>query len=779
MKLKVSILTLFLAHFTFSQIFSKCKVFLNEGGLNTLSNLGIPVDHGSYKKNSFFISDFSDREIEIMKSNGFKVELLIKDVSKYYENRAFENSLKRNANCSQNSIDSQIVPSNFNLGSMGGYYTYAEFLAEIDQMHQLYPDLITIKAPIDNFLTHEGRPIYWLKISDQAAVDEPEQEVLYSSIHHAREPASLSSTIFYMWYLLENYANNPEIQYLVNETEMYFVPMLNPDGYVQNETSNPNGGGMWRKNKRNNLDGTFGVDLNRNYSYQWGTTGIDMNTNSDVYPGDSAFSEPETQAMKWFCENRDFLLAFNAHTYSNLLLFPIGSTTSEFAQDHDYFLALGSHMVQYNGFIAQKSSVLYPASGDSDDYMYKMDLVEKPKILAYTPEIGSDADGFWPASINIIPISQGMVFANLVLAHAAHNYWEIKDIDPNTILTTTGDFHFSLNRLGLIDAAVNVSIEPLLGIQSVGNGSNYSEIQNNLINGQISYVLNSGIQVGDEIKYVLTSDFGGYIKRDTISKTFGNPTIQFADNADNNQNWTGAWNISTSEFYSPSSSLTDSPNGDYLNNSTNNYQFNQIIDLTAATNAKIEFYAKWAIEENYDYARLEISTDNGQTWVGQCGKYTNPGVGGNGGAQVEGEPVYDGFQLDWVLEEISLNDYLGDLIKIRFVMKADGGVKEDGFYFDDFKILYDVANVGLKKIENQFKIFPNPAKDELLISNYTGKEIQSLAILDLNGKVILEQIIPQSMNNFTLNIQSLENGMYFVQLEQNGNKERIKICVAK
>ena len=91
MKLKISLFVLFFCHLTFAQIYSKCKIFLDENGLTNLSILGIPVDHGSYKKNTFFISDFSDREIQMMKSNGFKVDILIADVTKFYQKRASEN----------------------------------------------------------------------------------------------------------------------------------------------------------------------------------------------------------------------------------------------------------------------------------------------------------------------------------------------------------------------------------------------------------------------------------------------------------------------------------------------------------------------------------------------------------------------------------------------------------------------------------------------------------------------------------------------------------------
>ena len=83
------------------------------------------------------------------------------------------------------------------------------------------------------------------KISDNPNQDENEPEILYDAVHHAREPNSLSQLIFYMYYLLENYGLNDEVTYLVNETEMYFVPCINPDGYIYNQINDPNGGGMW------------------------------------------------------------------------------------------------------------------------------------------------------------------------------------------------------------------------------------------------------------------------------------------------------------------------------------------------------------------------------------------------------------------------------------------------------------------------------------------------------------------------------------------------------
>src|SRR5690606_40564789 len=112
---------------------------------------------------------------------------------------------------------------------MAGYLTYQQMLDVLDDMAAKFPNLITVKAVVsDTNLTWEGRPLWYVKISDNPNTDEPEKEVLYTALHHAREPNSLSQMIFYMWYLLENYDTNPEIQYLVNNLDLYFIPCVKP-----------------------------------------------------------------------------------------------------------------------------------------------------------------------------------------------------------------------------------------------------------------------------------------------------------------------------------------------------------------------------------------------------------------------------------------------------------------------------------------------------------------------------------------------------------------------
>src|SRR5690606_15325000 len=113
----------------------------------------------------------------------------------------------------------------------------------------------------------------------------------------------------------------------------------------------PGGGGMWRKNRRNN-GSSFGVDLNRNYGYLWGydNWGSSGNPSSETYRGPSAFSEPETQALRDFLEGgRRVRAAFNYHTYGDLLLFPWGYEAA-YTPDHDRFVAASQQMTAVNGY---------------------------------------------------------------------------------------------------------------------------------------------------------------------------------------------------------------------------------------------------------------------------------------------------------------------------------------------------------------------------------------------------------------------------------------------
>ena len=774
----IYILVFFLSINSFSQEsnirYTKSRIFFDSNtAIKELIDNGISADHGTVKANTYIESIFSTKEIEKAKSLGYKVEVLIKDMQDYYINHVRDRATSFYKNpepCDDSTIDYE-TPNNFNLGGMGGFLTYSQMLDELDEMQSMYPDLITIKSPIGVFETIENRPIYWVKISDNPNTDEAEPEMLYTAIHHAREPASMQQLIFYMWYLLENYAMDSEIQTLVNNTEMYFVPVINVDGYIYNETTNPGGGGMWRKNRRNNGDGTYGVDLNRNYSYEWGGLGT-SGPGGQTYPGTAGFSEPETQAIKWFCEEHEFIMALNNHTYSELLLYPFGYDVDQPTPDDAIFKSISSLMVSQNGYTNQISADLYPASGVSDDWMYG-DTSTHNKIFAMTPEIGY---AFWPSISDIIPICKEMVFHNLAALKIVHNYADIKDTSLFNISNINGFFDYDLKRIGVGGTGdFTVSISPIsTNIIAVGDANNHAGLDiSETLSGSISYILDSSIQYGDEINYKLQIDNGLFNTEVEITKVFGSLTQVFIDtcNAATTYWENSNWGISNVEFISNPSSITDSPSGDYANNANNSIVLSNAIDLTDAMHATVLFYTKWDIENNYDYVQFEVSIDNGVSWQAQCGEYTNTGVANQGVA--EGQPLYDNKQEEWVLEKISLDDYIGEQVLFRFKLVSDGNLTKDGFYFDDLSVaIIDQNSAGLQinKLK-QFRVFPNPAKNSIHIETYKTNQKLTFDLLTTTGQVIDRHTI---VSKKTINITHLIKGVYFLRVQSQGTSKMFK-----
>ena len=122
------------------------------------------------------------------------------------------------------------------------------------------------------------------------ATDDPhEGDVVFVGLHHAREWLTPEMCLALAEHLLDAYGSDVELTSCLNNLEIWIIPVLNPDGYHHTRVADR----YWRKNRRNNGDGTFGVDLNRNYSYQWGGgSGIEGSTLTadDTYQGPSPFS---------------------------------------------------------------------------------------------------------------------------------------------------------------------------------------------------------------------------------------------------------------------------------------------------------------------------------------------------------------------------------------------------------------------------------------------------------------------------------------------------------
>lgn len=178
-----------------------------------------------------------------------------------------------------------------------GYYTVAEIEAAIDAQVAAHPALarkVNLSTLPGGVLTHDGRPVFALKVSDNVASDEDEPAMVIAAQHHARELNSPVMVLGAMQRVLAGYGSNSQLAALVNGYELYFVPMVNPDGVNHVWTSND----LWRKNRRNNGGGVYGVDLNRNYPFLWSACGASATPSSDTYSGPAAGSEPEVVTLR-------------------------------------------------------------------------------------------------------------------------------------------------------------------------------------------------------------------------------------------------------------------------------------------------------------------------------------------------------------------------------------------------------------------------------------------------------------------------------------------------
>lgn len=758
-------------------VYSKVKIFTeNPAKIQQIVQLGISLDGIEYFKGEFCYLELSSLEMDKLRAHNIQYEVVIEDLSQYYTSKnSYVKIDSLNAlfkvKGSRNS-----TPTNFHLGSMGGYLTYNEMITELHEMHQLYPDLISDSIPFSNTVTtYNGNKIYYVQLSSNAHPSLEKTQILYSALTHAREPAGMQQMIYHMWYLLENYATNPEIHYLLDHLELIFVPCLNPDGYVFNQTINPNGGGMWRKNRRNNGDNTWGVDLNRNFGYNWGydNVGSSNNGNDETYRGTAGFSEVETQLLKQYIETQNIKLAMSNHCHGNLLIYPWGYIPA-LSPDSLLFIEYAKQLTATNNFVYGTCyEVLnYTANGGSSDWYYG-EQTSKNKIIEFSPEAGDPMYGFWPPADHIEQICEDYLPMNMSLMRLGMPYAKIKDLSSPVISSVSSFFNFELKALGYVqNCNFSVSLNPISSnISSVGSIISMTSLDPLDVQiDSISIQLQSGLLQGDSIVFEVLTDNGMFIYRDTIVKYFGTLTTLVDDPCNSISNWNAmGWQITTTEFVSPSTSIADSPFDNYGDNANSYIELTTPIDLTSSVYAQIEFYAKWALETNFDYVQLLVSIDNGSTWVPISSTHSSVGSS----FQDPGNPLYHGFQNDWVLEVAPLTDFLGESIKIKFELLSDGYLNFDGYYFDDFKVAKVLGENGIKNaIKNGFNAFYNQVNQSIIINSPEETLNQTVYVYDGKGSLVYTMSLSDA--NTTIDATTLMDGLYIITNHQGWSQKLMK-----
>jgi carboxypeptidase T len=253
------------------------------------------------------------------------------------------------------------------------YHNYGEMAQALADLADKYPTMV---HRFSLGKTIEGRDIWGVRLNphvEDASTVTALPGIVFMGGHHAREHLSMELPMLYAEHLASNYGKDPVITDLMDKRDIYFIPMVNADGAEFDVATGSYK--MWRKNRKINAGNANcpGVDLNRNYGFQWGTGGSSTNACSDVFMGAQSFSEPETQAVKRFVESRPNLkILLSFHTYSELILYPWGHKYDPItnARDLATYEKMARTMATWNGYTPQQSSDLYIASGDTTDWSY-------------------------------------------------------------------------------------------------------------------------------------------------------------------------------------------------------------------------------------------------------------------------------------------------------------------------------------------------------------------------------------------------------------------------
>jgi hypothetical protein len=309
-------------------------------------------------------------------------------------------------------------------------------------------------------LSLQGREIFGLRITGPGSTASRPASLWWGG-QHAREWLTVQTVEYAAEQLLDGYSGNLHLQGLVNGMEFIFVPIMNPDGYDYTWTT----ARLWRKNRRANTGtgctATFGVDLNRNWGYQWGGQGASTQCPDETYRGPSGFSEPETQVMRDFITaNPRIVSTMDWHSYGQLVMSPWGYTTAlptpaaianEF-QARDNAMAAAIFAVHGQSYAAGPVyTTIYPASGVSVDWAWGVRAIK-----GYTIEVrGGGPNGFDPPATMILPNAEENYGAFLSLADAYAPCYGNCDNSPTPPVLNVADFTCYLQRFAAADAWAN------------------------------------------------------------------------------------------------------------------------------------------------------------------------------------------------------------------------------------------------------------------------------------------------------------------------------------
>jgi len=761
--------------------YSKVMIYAKtDWDFKKLANTGLFLDGGIRKPGYYFETWLSETEIEMLRNSGVPFDITIDDWDTYYSNLQRTNYIDPNISLT----DEYNITHNI-YGTMGGHLTWSHAISKLDSMRLEYPSLVSVKFSIGN--SYEGRPLWTVRITKNPDAPTGRPEIWLNALTHAREPLGMSNLFYYIYWLLENYNIDPVATYILNNREIYFTPCLNPDGYVYNQTTNPNGGGNWRKN-RQPYSTAIGTDLNRNFgTYNfWNSTngGSSTSPSSDTYRGPYPFSTPEDSCFRIFVNSRNFKCQLDYHTYGNYLIKPWAWCDPIPTPDDAIFNEMGADITAVNHYTfgTPYQTVGYYVRGGDLDWVYSNDSTGHTyHIFAMTPEVGTT--GFWPTQAEIIPLCKSCMHMNIYMTLAAGPYASLKTATFNKQIYTqneTGNLKVVFRNKGLMNASnVKVQFTPLssyvtIPVQEYFKASLPSRTSDSTtFNFTISNSCPNNFGIPTRLR-ILQNDTVVLFNQ-VYYLLIGNGVAMFQDSAENGfGNWTtsNTWGIVSTQYHSPSNSFTDSPSGNYGNNANNSMTLNLPLNTQNSPVVYLSFWHKYYTEAGYDFCRVEVSSNNGASWT----EVTS----------------YDGNMQTWTYQSFDISSYCNSspTVKIRFRLTSDSYLTYDGWYVDDIKItgyqsvITGIENGNLSPYEFSLEQnYPNPFNPITQI-NYSipEKGFVKLVVYDLLGRevaTLVNEIKDAGKHTLSYDASMLSSGVYFYTLQVNGMTETRKMTLIR
>jgi carboxypeptidase T len=766
--------------------YSQVRIFTtSEIQIQQMLNAGLIIDHASTKHGQYMDTWLSEYEMNLLKKSGVSYQLLVDDWMDYYNKQPKMTDAEIDAAVQQTKEKFGISHSIF--GSMGGYMTYAEVVSKLDSMRMWYPQFISAKFSAGN--TFENRDMWVVRVTHNPDAPTGRPQVLMHALIHAREPESMETQFFYMFWLFENYNTNLTARYILDNREIYWMPVLNADGYVYNQTTNPNGGGMWRCNRHVTSGNCGYTDINRNfglYAY-WNSSNGGSSTDpcsggQGTYRGPSPFSEIETQNMMNFVNTHNFNSSISAHTYGNYFIKtwcwqdPI--PTPDDAKYNLWFSNMDYSSPQYTyGFPSQ--TVGYQVRGGTDDWYYNDSAHAGHHIFSYTPE--TDATTFWPPQSFIIPEAEAMLYNNQYWTLIAGPFVDYLSSNFNQASYTTGSsgtFKVRFQNKGaLVANNTHIILTPANANVTIPTQQyNFNTAVFAVDSATFNFTVAAGAQNNCYLPTILT------IKQDTttvysvgIFIPVGTPTVAATllnDNGSTFSNWTAGgtsatWNTTTTQYNSAPSSFSESPAGSYGNGVDLTMTLTNPINTLVYPAVFLSFYHRYATEANFDYCMVEVSSNNGNTW----------------------QPVaeYQGTLSTWTQQTFDISRYANrsPQMKVRFRLVADAGSVADGWYVDDVVITaYNVG--GITGVENNNNVpgrfsleqnYPNPFNPVTQINYSLAKdEFVKIKVFDILGREVAVLVNKnQKAGKYSVDFDgtSFASGLYMYKIE-SGNFTDVK-----